>query len=56
MMSTCKYWFEFKTAPPEVIAKVQQLKEEGYTPKRNSSGQPVVSAMFLMHCEAATVR
>ena len=55
MMSLCKYWFQFHVAPPEVIQKVQQLKEQGYNPRKNNDGETVVSAMFLMHCEAATV-
>ena len=43
-------------APPEVAATARNLKEgAGMSPRVNCQGDVIVSEMFLMHCEAATV-
>ena len=55
MMGTCKYWFRYYVAPAEVLRVAEKLREDGDEPRKNSLGETVVSEMFLMHCEAATV-
>ena len=57
MASLSKYWFRFLAAPHNILEKVRLLKEQhGYSPRTNSNGEPIMSELFLMHWDAATVR
>ena len=57
MASLCKYWFRFSIAPPKIQERIREMQElYEYQPRTDSNGEPIVSEMFLMHCEAATVR
>ena len=58
MIGQYKYWTKYVPAPPDVVAKVNQLKNTyGYSTKRTTTfGEILVSQMYLWHCEAATVR
>ena len=58
MITLYKYWFRFEVASPEVLEKARHLEATyGYISKRkNCYGETMVSEMFVMHCQAATVK
>ena len=58
MIKTMKYWFSYVEAPQEIQARIRSMGEDfGYTTNRKDEhGRPIVSVMFMMHCDAASVR